>query len=385
MMNKKLFIGLGMIAFLASCSSDDNIIAPADDNSTAVIGNSDVEIKLSSGSQTRASIESSATGVFEAKGLGVFCLAKNDINRNPEEQPIVWQVGSQAARYSIWMNNVKTDAVYNADSTLTNLVWQDSIVRYYPVGNWHAYRFYGYYPYNATVKNVGNTFVVDHELDVKTDLIWGRTENLADTLGDITYSAKYFRQAGHGADVPSMKFQHKLMRLTFSIAAGKDANGSIESAKTMGVKSIQIHGVPYKSTLVIADKANQSNEGKISFDWTDKKDFFLPDTADIDTLVNAYMVQDDTIKVGQGMLLPVPPADDSHKYTLSIVLVDTAGVEFPAEYPMDIRFAGGARFAEGKSYNILLTINGPKEIKLSATLKEWDIDSTTLAPDGIEL
>lgn len=385
-MNKKLLLGLGMIAFLASCSSDESVIAPADDNTTTTITNSDVEIKLSSGSKTRASIESDPSGAFEVDSIGIYCLAKNNINRNPNEMPIQWLAGTREGEYSVWINNVQANAVKNEETGLTDLVWKDGTTRYYPVGNWHAYRFYGYYPRTENIANDGNSFVATHELDVKTDLIWGRTDNMVDTVGNLAYSAKYFRQLEHATEVPSLAFKHKLMRLTFSMVAGPDANGSTESAKTMGVKSIQINGVPYIANLTIADKANPANDGKVVFDWNNLKNFLLPDSGDVDTLRdNYYWVKDTEVTIGQGMLLPVIPNESTHKYTVSIVLVNKDGVEFPAEYPMDIRFAGSARFEEGKSYNIKLTINGPKAITLSATLEPWVIDDSTLAGDGIEL
>lgn len=389
-MNKNLLFGLGMMAFLASCSSDESLIAPADDNTTTTITNSDVEIKLSSGSKTRASIESTPSGVFAVDGLGIYCLAKNNINRNPNELPIQWLAGTREGQYSVWMNNVKSNAVINVDNvthdSTTNIVWADNETRYYPVGNWHAYRFYGYYPHTESIINDGNSFVASHELDGMTDIIWGRTSNMVDTLGDLAYSAKYFRQLEHASEVPSISFKHKLMRLTFSMVAGPDANGSTESAKTMGVKSITINDVPFQSNLTIADRNNPANDGKVEFNWDDVRNLELPDSNDVVPLrTDYYWVKDTEVTIGQGILLPVIPDGNDHKYTISIVLVNKDGIEFPAEYPMDIRFAGSERFVEGKSYNIKLTINGPKAISLDATLTPWEIDDTTLAGDGIEL
>jgi hypothetical protein len=39
-------------------------------------------------------------------------------------------------------------------------------------------------------------------------------------------------------------------------------------------------------------------------------------------------------------------------------------------------------FEEGKSYNIRMTINGPKEIEVKATLNAWIEDDTTIG--GLE-
>ena len=63
---------LATIVLAMACSSDDEAT-----QSPTVVGNSDVEIKLSvgGGTRTRASVESDANGMFNLNNLGIFMLS----------------------------------------------------------------------------------------------------------------------------------------------------------------------------------------------------------------------------------------------------------------------------------------------------------------------
>lgn len=375
-MKKSLFIIPAMTAaLLASCSSEgdltQNTLSPSEVAKT--IGNSDVEIKLSSGSKgTRSSIESDEEGNFYAYNVGIFCLAKGNMNINPQELPIVWNPSSDEGRYSVWMNNVAADVNYN------NVNWQDGQTRYYPTGNWHAYSFYGYYPrvedYNISYNNywngTGGQVTANLTIDGTQDVIWGKGET-DDTNG---FSSYYFRQLDHATEVPSIDFSHKLMRLTFSTKAGADAYGSTESAKTMGVKKIEVLNVPTQLTLVIADSETPENEGTISSMWSEQ-DLVLESSDHCGGLDSTVWVQDDETTLGQGILIPVPQSNST--YYIRVTLENKNGELFASEYPMELR-NNGTQFEAGKSYKVSMTINGPKTIELNAKLKAWEEDDTTI-------
>ena len=78
---------MAVMALMSSCSSDDSVESV--DVSQVKVENSDVEIHLSTSSvRTRASVESGDDGSFAVDSMGVFCLAKADLNVNPVELPI---------------------------------------------------------------------------------------------------------------------------------------------------------------------------------------------------------------------------------------------------------------------------------------------------------
>jgi hypothetical protein len=147
----------------------------------------------------------------------------------------------------------------------------------------------------------------------------------------------------------------------------------------MGIESIAIKSVPTTANLIIADKANKENEGVITFDWNNNLSDFTLLEADDQPLGADYWVQPTETRIGGGILLPVP-VDPNFRYYVDVVLKDKSGNIFQPEHPMEIR--NSQEFEEGKSYNIRMTINGPKEIEVKATLNAWIEDDTTIG--GLE-
>ena len=368
-----ILYGLAVLgaAFLQGCSNDNE---ETFDVKNVHVENSDVEIHLSTGSvNTRASVESDDNHAFEVEGIGVFCLAKGDLNINPRELPINWIRNSANDSWSVWMDNVAANAVI--EGTRTALRWQDDEATYwYPTGNWHSYRFYGYYPRQEEVNLDNEVFTAEIAMDGTQDVIWGRTASGLDE--DKAYSAYFFRQYGE-VEQPTIPFTHRLMRLTFSFVAGPDANGSTETAKTMGFQSLELFDVPSKVTLVVADRNDSENEGKIIADWDnnltaynllDPNDQPLPE---LDAAAGTgYWTTDDEQTLGQGFLVPVP--EDGHTLQIRAILQNKDGQVFNLhEYPMDINLAPGTKFEAGKSYNAKIIVNGPRIIEIFASLAPW--------------
>ncbi len=367
MNNKIAILGFAAMAMFVSCSSDDDVVKNVD----IIVGNSDVEIRLGSGTQsTRASLESNSNGTFDTtedvNKLGIFCLAKGVLGKNPDALPISWLKGEE---FAVWMDNVESDAVVNADTTVTNIRWIDGIdKRYYPVGNWYNYGFYGYYPRQNYVNVSANQRTIDYVIDGTQDIIWGRTVNADQTA----YSAMYFRNDIHKSEVPTINFEHKLMRLTFSCVTAEDADGS---ARNMRIKSVKIIDAPTRGRLIVADRENSDNEGTLTFDWNNNlgslalvdKDADIE--AGIDTLQTITWASGVKQTLGQGILLPVPVSED-YKYQVRIVLQDRDGRDHPVERPLTLQ--ASTPYEAGCSYNVNIQIHGPKALEIKASLSQWD-------------
>lgn len=398
---KKLFFIPCIIgaSLLASCSSESELADNgASDALTSTqwshqIANSNVEIKFGSKIKgTRAIVESDANSNFELTNMGLFCLAIAKNNINPNEANIDYTQGSAGYKYSVWVDNAEVQTEKDAVNNKTILTWADGKKHYYPTGNWHKYAFYGYYPKQDAANIIydkKSVSVMFEDLDGTTDIIYGKAEDLNT---DYAYSAYYFRQEGNEDKVPTVAFAHKLMRLTFAIKpGGKDK----EAAKTMGVTKVEVVKVPTKGTLVLADKDAPANAGYINFDWNTTADLALKaktdatgEGADLEPEFAAYdgtnetkacWVKDNEVNIGQGIMIPVPDydTDPDYKYQLKITLINKDGQVFEPEYPMDLN-TNGAQFAAGTSYKVTMTINGPKEIQLNATLEKWQEDNTTI-------
>ena len=384
---------------MASCSSESELADNgASDALTSTqwshqIANSNVEIKFGSKIKgTRAIVESDDQQNFTLTNMGLFCLAIAKNNINPNEANIDYTQGSAGYKYSVWVDNAEVKTEKDAGKNKTILTWADGKKHYYPTGNWHKYAFYGYYPKQDAANIIydnKSVSVMFEDLDGTTDIIYGKAEDLTTPYA---YSAYYFRQEGNEDKVPTVAFAHKLMRLTFAIKpGGKDK----EAAKTMGVTKVEVVKVPTKGTLVLADKDAPANAGYINFDWTTTADLALKAKTDatgtgegLEPEFTAYdgtnetkacWVKDDEVNIGQGIMIPVPDYDTNpdYKYQLKITLINKDGQVFEPEYPMDLN-TNGKEFAAGTSYKVTMTINGPKEIQLNATLEKWQEDNTTI-------
>lgn len=388
---------------MASCSSESELADNgASDALTSTqwshqIANSNVEIKFGSKIKgTRAIVESDDQQNFTLTNMGLFCLAIAKNNINPNEANIDYTQDSDGYNYSVWVDNAEVKTEKDDGNNKTILTWADGKKHYYPTGNWHKYAFYGYYPKQDAAHIIYDTksvSVMFEDLDGTTDIIYGKAEDLNTPYA---YSAYYFRQEGNEDKVPTVAFAHKLMRLTFAIKpGGKDK----EAAKTMGVTKVEVVKVPTKGTLTLADKDAPANAGNINFDWdtpADLADLALkakteatsteqkglePDFTAYDE-TNAHKacwVKDDPVDIGQGIMIPVPDYENNpdYKYQLKITLINKDGQVFEPEYPMDLN-TNGNEFAAGTSYKVTMTINGPKEIQLNATLEKWQEDNTTI-------
>lgn len=384
---------------MASCSSESELADNgASDALTSTqwshqIANSNVEIKFGSKIKgTRAIVESDDQQNFTLTNMGLFCLAIAKNNINPNEANIDYTQGSAGYKYSVWVDNAEVKTEKDAGKNKTILTWADGKKHYYPTGNWHKYAFYGYYPKQDAANIIydkKSVSVMFEDLDGTTDIIYGKAEDLTTPYA---YSAYYFRQEGNEDKVPTVAFAHKLMRLTFAIKpGGKDK----EAAKTMGVTKVEVVKVPTKGTLILADKDAPANAGYINFDWTTTADLVLKAKTDatgtgegLEPEFTAYdgtnetkacWVKDDEVNIGQGIMIPVPDYDTNpdYKYQLKITLINKDGQVFEPEYPMDLN-TNGKEFAAGTSYKVTMTINGPKEIQLNATLEKWQEDNTTI-------
>lgn len=391
---------------MASCSSESELADNgASDALTSTqwshqIANSNVEIKFGSKIKgTRAIVESDDQQNFTLTNMGLFCLAiaKNDIN--PNDANIDYTQGSAGYKYSVWVDNAEVKTENDAGNNKTILTWADGTKHYYPTGNWHKYAFYGYYPKQDAANIIYDKKSVSvkfQNLDGTTDIIYGKAEDLNTPYA---YSAYYFRQDGNEDKVPTVAFAHKLMRLTFAIKpGGKDK----EAAKTMGVTKVEVVKVPTKGTLILADKDAPANAGYINFDWDTKDDLvdlalkakneatsteqkgLEPDFTAYDETheAKACWVKDDPVDIGQGIMIPVPNYENNpnYKYQLKITLINKDGQTFEPEYPMDLN-TNGKEFAAGTSYKVTMTINGPKEIQLNATLEKWQEDKNNTIGD----
>lgn len=375
-------------ASLAACSSDDGM-EWTDAGNTGI--ETPVEIRLSSGALTRGSVESTANGLFEANGMGLFCLAVDYLKINPEETNLSWTPATGSVpNYAIVVDNDSINAVKNGAGTEVDLVWaKEGQHVYYPTGNWYRNQFYAYYPRVEQVDKTAGRRVAHFYADGTKDIMWGKTNPTTEEIAAGAYSAKFFRNINYVSTTPSVSFKHKLMRLTFTYTAGEDVEGSgtYTKALNMGVKSIEVLNVPTDGSMIVADLNEPENDGKLTFGWGDydaKSDLALLDDGDKQLGNNYWVTLNEegmpaVTKIGQGILLPVPE-DANYVYKIRIVLKDKNGQLYTTEHPLQLIKGEGlpVAYEAGKSYTVPVVINGTKLVELDAKLSPWEDGDDTI-------
>lgn len=435
---------IAVVSLLAACSSEDELAQNGDlltpEQQVDLIDNSDVVIRLNGGSSrsaiSRASISNiegttgdDGYGLFEIPKdgknfLGIFCLASTqkdptsglDIDWSKTWNPFnskdfKWE-SSATDKWSVWMGNVKAwaEAVdIDNDDRLdeTQIHWSDGYNRYYPTGNYHTYSFYGYYPrqvvsdarfpaaLQSSSKITAHYNIKGGHLDGTQDVIWGKSHPTQAELSEGAYCANYFHSAQR--ETPAIQFEHKFMRLDFEIVPGGeyDGAGGLDYSRALAtkVKSISITNVPDVVDLVIADKENPANEGKLTVDTSSRTTAFTlketnEDGEDQTLTPTAPQMgegedgQDVPVftPIGQGILLPVIGEDDD-PYTMQMIVTftdtyigeDQNPVEREVEMslPVPLNLKQNVAYEEGKYYTVKITIFSPTLIKVNATLKDW--------------
>lgn len=349
-----LFAAAASMMMLQACTSEENF---GQDNTILVPGNSEVKISLSSSSsstgvstdiRSRAAVESTDT----LNNMGVFCLAREaqDINQSPSS--IDWTNWSGCV-----MNNVLSDFEKGS------VTWENEY--YYPISQFYAYDFYGYYPYSKDSVTVSkNQVTVQYTLTGKEDLIWGR----ATSDEQYAYSARYFRTEENVGKTPSLNMKHMLTRLKFVVKTGSDLIGgaSAEEAKKMIVKSIVVKSAKPNVNLTWSNSTATEDNARLELRNSSVADFPLCDVTG--KPVTDFAVSQEVngeLPIGESIMLY-----PEKEYILEVVLANAEGEEFTSESPLTL--SQDALFAAGKNYTVTITVHGPKPVQLKAALNSWE-------------
>lgn len=428
-------IACASLAF-AGCSESD--IAPAREASglteISLAGGpaslyASVSVKGKSGMK-RATIYGDNDDVVETiPNLGVFCLAREVQGSNPTPTPVAdiqdWFQNTFANPDADKDNSAVTNnmfcLIHNLKSTRTTrevtaksgkayeITWDKDTVAYYPTTQFYNYDFFSYYPYTENLRHRKNSRGQNHkveaavEIDGRTDVLWGRatvTDEMTEWEKKYAYSAKYFREQDSISITtnPVVRLEHVLTRMRFLVTPGTTVEGGsdIREAKDMTVEKIVVRNVNSRVWMTVADLDNLGlTADKLLNDPSTPKDLVLWDE-DKDTVAVQKCPQqlNDTLSVGDGIMLP--PAS---RYLIQIILSrpvqKTIQVRdyydqdleqwvmkdeivwdkelFVSETPL-VMANGGKMFAQGKSYDVVITVHGPKQVGLGASLREWETE-----------
>lgn len=406
-MNKHfLFMGMAAAMLFASCSNDDEL-AGTGSNKQPLASDEPIALSLSQkGIVTRAPLgnldeDGKYDQTFDAKGLGIFCLANDKIFG---KEDINWTKGYANPNY-LWFENRKADAVTKFDAELnkkvTDLEWEaptdeNEYSYFYPMGSQYSYKFFGYYPYKETVNHTGETYTVDFDnLDGTIDVIWGESKvKEDDAQAKYAWSAKYFREKSSevGASYnkkefyPNIEFRHKLMKFNIIIKKGNDEDGELSK---IGVKHVSLQNVCTKGTLTVATREKGKTSGTFAPDWTKTATLDLKDVKDADLDPSKTFFGEELQRtIGQGFMLPVLAKLEDGTYVdngfVSGGMRGKGVFRLQVEYNKNVspeKVYKSAQYEvappeggwkEGYEYDIVISVSSPLKIEATASLVGWE-------------
>lgn len=348
-MKKVLLSMMTAAMFFASCSSDDATTIP--ENNEVADNNQEelVAIKLGTGSIASTTVVESKAAVEEwnANQIGVFALDRNNVWDNTIE------VNDKPVLLYNELGTVGTEA--EGETSQIDVVWAENKTLYYPRYSTRTYSFFAYHPYvetkNVALTNNNNRIEVTGTFDGTQDIMAGK----AICTSDLGYNAKYFRdlEKNNQEETPDIMFKHLTTRLIINVAAGHKYDPQTCTINTLSM------AVPTQYTMTLAVLNDESYEPSIK-SWGSE-------TAEKVFGQNIALTQDggnyETQK-GAADILAKPGVS---RYDLILTL---PGINENIIAPVTL--ADGATFEAGKAYTITLTINGPQEIEVTASLTEWE-------------
>lgn len=383
-----IFAAAASLVTLGGCSEEEQALQPpqAESSEDVEVITTPVEIRLgmpSANFVTRAAFEEEE----DEFDLGVFCLAREPQGINYSSQPISWWDNSVNPLYSSTFCLLKNVESTKSGQTIT---WKDGQPRYYPFTQFYSYDFYAYYPYvdfeeevnTIDTTTVGRVVVNYTDLDGKTDILWGRA-----TSSELyAYSAKYFRQPGNQAKIPSVQLDHMLTRLIFKVVPGESyvGSGDYTAASEVYVSSLKVKDVVKNVSLLVADFDRDwvNEQGTETVLGTDEPDRLIPDLENRHSL---FLCGDDgepfaPVRVSGDPLVSRQLGESfllypEHKYGIEIVLTDSEGTPYKPDAPLELIYPRDDPedrvFKAGCQYVITIEVHGPKEINIKAQLTPW--------------
>lgn len=380
-MKKYYFMSLAAAALLASCSSKDELPTAPEQQSPVVENETAERIVLGAGSLSKNPIiqgetRAQATDVLSAWAnttVGIFALsdgATDDwTNEGLTGESLPCLINNDAATVTGESEGLPN---YNGGITLSS-----GAPKTYPLGDNYKYKFFGYYPREATAENV----LIDDNGVTITSEFNGSQDITAGVTASSSYNNKVIRDYKRTyGDAPTIvvPFNHMTAQLKFKVVQGESfPTSNDDNAQTeLGVRDITID-LPTSSILSLAKNFALS----LAFD----DEYTAPASADCSvdgTQIPSYGTWFDITDNGLEFMDAVPPVNDPNG--ILFVPATSEGYEMTITYNAfkagsDSEYKTGTAtieapengFEAGKAYTIFVLINGPESITLKAMLSDW--------------
>ena len=309
--------------------------------------------------------------------------------------------------WSVPLKNIIAKSVMATDGTHSVIELNpgpyEEAKKYYPLGAYHSYSFFGYGPRQDNVTYTEDSVeVVFPDYKGKYDIIYSEAKHSEKNA----YSAKWFRMKdnrydnGLGEARPvEMMFKHKLAMIQLKIKAGglpseekNQKNRDYSKAYDTKVVSISIANTPKSLKLILANKKNSGTTGHL-YPYVDDNssetapyEFNLQDYQCYPQPKNPSAKVGDndneplTTDIGDCMMVPVLNAYNSktkeyysETYLLNITLEypRDSKIYHSLQVPMRLPLKSESKLLEGYKYEVVLEIFAPEKANLNSSLKPW--------------
>ena len=398
---KKFFLFASAALVLASCSSEaeEAVIKPNETPEEEVLELT--EIKLGGGAPTASAETRAANQVTAWNDTEVGIFGVNEYARATNND---WSLPPSRGNMEITAENAVI--LLNESATVTN----DDTVRfdagpiYFPRtnNNNYGYTFLGYYPYIATRPTTNaDSISVTGVFDGTQDIMAGKATSATqlNNGNNIGYNAKYIREyrnqnSGTGYPNINIAFKHLTSKIDVQLKKGASYKNEMCDVYAAYFK------VEKDYTLTFAkDIANNSVTTSLAFKGDTVKAYAIGGG---DFVENKSYKQNDIVKYGgqyykfnsdytgswggADVILADPFEAEAgpsfnNKYTIFVTPDPQEGAtktlylilknDINTDTPVTITSPTGG-FKPGTAYTVTVTINGPEEIKVTATIVDWD-------------
>lgn len=257
---------------------------------------------------------------------------------------------------------------------------------YYYADN-KVYDFYGYYVDDAAGQN---TLVADEngasitlKIDGTQDIMAAKADPGLDVVAGVAERNAYSAYAARRGVHPTLTFEHMLTRFNFHAVAGAASgkNVTIEKVTLDSYDDVTLTVAPVPALAKVADDTKET----LVLTGVSSARAYVNDPESYEYVYTELLESGDAA-IGKSMM--VVAGETSHTITLTTKLTEGNQDIAPLTIPLnaaDVKTADGKpveKFEAGYQYDIILTVYGPEEVKITAVLTEWkEGGSTVVDPD----
>lgn len=259
-----------------------------------------------------------------------------------------------------------------------------------------CYDFYGYYVDDAAatygedgVTPVAvveqNRIYVPFIIDGGQDLMIAKADQAADIEGTEVKDEKYAYSAYSARRnvQPNLVFTHELSRFVFKIKAGNNS----ENATNVTINSLSVRSKT-SGNLVVAGLGDVVR-GIADVDVDSFSELYLKEKNAEGVLVDLGTTApvkptlgEEAVKIGESLLLM--PGETEYYLTMNISQENYSGIIVPQKHEIRIGVPAGSDakvFEAGHQYNVIITVYGLEEVKVTVELTPWIDDEEPIIID----